>query len=169
MYRIVIVLFSLRNMRGRNLDYRSLFPFISIEMPARRKGKFIKLSEKQRRERCSMRMRVYNDSSNLLNKSVNVQDETLAEFEHSSEQTNQSSCEQVSDTHTVNVSSPADEENSEHLTWRDGRRIVECDGLAEQLKSCWDCGQPLPLHNIVEETRMGFGSILYIDNVFVGY
>ena len=49
------------------------------------------------------------------------------------------------------------------FTWRDGRRIVELDRLAEQMKSCLDCGQPFILRNIQRETKMGFANILYID------
>lgn len=46
--------------------------------------------------------------------------------------------------------------------WKIGRRIVEIGHLAEQLRSCVSCKAPLELHNIIEERRHGFASLLYI-------
>lgn len=49
------------------------------------------------------------------------------------------------------------------LSWSQGRRIVELQVLADGLKACSDCGECLPLHNIVEEKRYGFASLLYVQ------
>ena len=152
-------------------------------MPKGKKGTFIKTSEKRRRERCSIHLYEYNESKNLPNDSIAVdthpnknQDESQAmsiqEHLNSSDHvfdTNpiSSPCEQLSTENApengLDTENESSESPPENLTWRSGRRIVELDKLAEQMKSCWDCGQPLHLHNIQSETRMGFGSILYID------
>jgi hypothetical protein len=50
------------------------------------------------------------------------------------------------------------------FSWREGRRVVELGYLAEQLqKGCKECEEGLALNNIVEETKQGLGSILYIQ------
>ena len=49
---------------------------------------------------------------------------------------------------------------SQNTPWDEGRRIVELKVLEECLKSCTDCGEGLYLHQIVEEKRYGFSSLL---------
>ena len=47
--------------------------------------------------------------------------------------------------------------------WKDGRRIVELDTLAINLKACKRCGQPLHLSDCVGETRFGLAQILQVQ------
>lgn len=54
------------------------------------------------------------------------------------------------------------EARHEEITWADGRRVVELQVLAEGLKSCSDCNQPLHLRNISSEKRYGLASVLTI-------
>jgi len=61
------------------------------------------------------------------------------------------------------TSTPASVEETK-LSWKEGRRIVELGVLAEQLRSgCEDCKTPLFLHDVVDETKQGLGSILYVQ------
>ena len=64
-------------------------------------------------------------------------------------------------------STHSDRENSKQskkLSWfSDGRRIIEPKYLTEQLqKGCEDCQQELNITRVVEETRSGLGSTLYV-------
>ena len=52
--------------------------------------------------------------------------------------------------------------NASDDSWTVGRRVIELEHLAEQLKACSYCKMPLHLHNITAETRQGFASLLYI-------
>ena len=70
------------------------------EMSTRQNRKFIKLSEKRSRERCSKHLKEYNRTKNF-------QDKTLAESESMYEQMNQRSFEHNFD--TAYVSSPAED------------------------------------------------------------
>ena len=47
--------------------------------------------------------------------------------------------------------------------WKDGRRIVELDTLAINLKACKRCGQPLHLSDCKGETRFGLAQILQVQ------
>lgn len=149
----------------------------------------MKLSERRRRKSCSAHLQAYHASQTLSNKTItdeSAQNDCNEPDEAMSNHDSYNSDEHISDTYDTSASTakllaentgefhpangPDIKEDSdsgdsipEKITWRDGRRIVELDRLAEQMKSCWDCGQPLHLHNIQTETRMGFGSILYVD------
>lgn len=62
-----------------------------------------------------------------------------------------------------NDESLPDAESTEKSGWRDGRRIVELGLLADQLRACKNCSNPLFLHNIDNEQRVGYASILYVS------
>ena len=50
----------------------------------------------------------------------------------------------------------------DHESWQTGRRIVELDTLAENLKSCFACDSPLYLHDTVSSKNYGLASVLDI-------
>ena len=54
----------------------------------------------------------------------------------------------------------AEEEVRTTGSWQEGRRVVELDLLADGLKSCQRCSQPLRLDDIIGERRFGLGLIL---------
>ena len=102
--------------------------------PARFRGRFLKNTEKQRRETCSKVLKKYHQDRASLAENLN------------------------------NVSSQDSAVASGNLPkWREGRRIVELGLLADGLRSCVDCGQPLDLCRTVDETQSGYGSILYVE------
>ena len=59
-------------------------------------------------------------------------------------------------------SEDTENESENQNSWTDGRRIVELDILASGLKACSDCKEPLQLSNVVQETRDGLASLLYV-------
>ncbi|KAK3108332.1 hypothetical protein FSP39_005757 [Pinctada imbricata] len=57
----------------------------------------------------------------------------------------------------------ANDDNSEHITWRDGRRVVEFGVLIDELKAgCRFCDQPISLVDLTSELRYGLGSLLSV-------
>lgn len=58
---------------------------------------------------------------------------------------------------------PANTKFEHEVSWDDGRRVVEMGMLAEGLKSCCFCQQPIQLKNVVDEKRYGLASLLYIQ------
>lgn len=106
---------------------------------SRHKGRFMKKSEIERRKSASMNMK------NLRSKDAGEE----CPDRRSSDTTSSPSNTTVSD--------------GEIPDWRQGRRIVELGLIADQLRSCVDCGGRIFLDNIVSEKRQGLGSILYIE------
>ena len=49
-----------------------------------------------------------------------------------------------------------------------GRRVVEMKTLAENLKACQLCSQPLHLSNCIGESRSGLGGYLQVRCAYVG-
>ncbi|KAL5012907.1 hypothetical protein ScPMuIL_011458 [Solemya velum] len=124
-------------------------------MPTRRRGRFITAVEKQRREWSSNRMTELNKTHGpppISCASVST-DSVLFE--------NRNADLATPDETTDNFVLPT----CTIPSWRQGRRIVELDRLADQLRSCIDCGQPLQLHRIQTEVRRGLGSMLYVQCV----
>ena len=58
---------------------------------------------------------------------------------------------------------PANTMFEREVSWDDGRRVEEMGMLAEGLKSCCFCQQPIQLKNVVDEKRYGLASLLYIQ------
>lgn len=52
------------------------------------------------------------------------------------------------------------------LEWRTGRRVVELGTLANGLKACQLCSQPLHLINTVGERRFGLAQILEVKCMY---
>ena len=53
-----------------------------------------------------------------------------------------------------------EEEGREQKDWGKGRRIIELDVLADGLKGCRFCGNPLRLHHASSITTHGIGAML---------
>ena len=69
---------------------------------------------------------------------------------------------------SINIQEGDEYENEvENISWKDGRRVVELDVLAQGLSKCIrdECKLQLDLRNVVSETRSGYGSWLYISCV----
>ena len=60
------------------------------------------------------------------------------------------------------VSAKFDTSNTNSEQWRVGRRVVELGTLADGLKGCKLCGQPLHLTNCVAEKKFGLAHILQV-------
>ena len=60
------------------------------------------------------------------------------------------------------VSAGFDTSNTDSEQWRVGRRVVELGALADGLKGCELCGQPLHLTNCVAEKKFGLAHILQV-------
>ena len=64
---------------------------------------------------------------------------------------------------STDTESETENENSQHITWRDGRRVVELDVLVDELKGgCRFCDEPISLVDLTSELRYGLGSLLSI-------
>ena len=57
----------------------------------------------------------------------------------------------------------AAEASSAVISWDEGRRVLELGFLAEGLRACKDCSNPLELANTLSEKRYGLGSVLHIS------
>ena len=53
-------------------------------------------------------------------------------------------------------------DDSVSTTWREGRRVVDLGILADALKQCTSCCQPLHLSSTVGETQQGLGGYLHV-------
>lgn len=130
-------------------------------MPPKWRGRFMKAGEKLRREVVADRMRTQNpkaktDEIQAVDETVFAQplSSTSDDIDSSSPNKVRRRCDPLTND---DVEHPRGEPD-----WRQGRRIVELGKLADQLRSCIDCGQQLHLHRIQSEKKYGLHSLLYV-------
>lgn len=123
-------------------------------MPPKWCGRFMKAGEKRRREIITDRMCTQNPKAKT--DEIQTVDQTSSPVSTQSLQPSSTSgdieCDSLTnDDHDVEYS-------REEPEWRQGRRIVELGKLADQLRSCTDCGRQL-----YGEKKYGLHSLLYVE------
>jgi hypothetical protein len=130
-----------------------------IKMPRDENGRFVKASRQRQREALEKgRQRFKQRNTESSEPSSERQPSPVRDHDYVS-----FSADEIQ----VAVEEVASTENEkEEDNWRVGRRVVDLGILADGLKKCGLCGQPLYLNNCVGERKFGLAHVLLVECTF---